>query len=328
MTNLTLPGYSDARPAAAAALRRRNAVFVVKLTVSLVLLGAVASGTDLLAAGALLAGFSPSAALAAILCLMGVTVVSALRWWLVIRTIDAPQPFRRILALMFVGSFFTQMLPTSIGGDAVRIWQLTRHGVAADRAFIGVILERVSGLVALVLMVVGGVLWLGEILPTTLRLLLLASLPGLLAALVLLCWLDRLPEGLRRMPLLGRGLRVMADMAVDARRVSLAPVLSLALLSLSAAAQVFSVLAFFFLAQGLGLALSLVETFAVVPAVILITFLPVSFAGWGVRETASILMFAAVGLGGDAALALSVLFGLALILAGLPGLPLWLRRIR
>ncbi|NIA72336.1 flippase-like domain-containing protein [Pelagibius litoralis] len=318
-------------PGTAAPEKRRSSGFalVAKLLVSLILLAAIARSIDLSAVGTLLLALSPLAAVAAVLSLVGIAVVSALRWWLVMGAIGTPQPLGRVLGLMFVGSFFTQMLPTSVGGDAVRIWQLSRHGVAMDRAFIGVMLERISGLLALVLMVVGGVFWLGEGLsPAALQYILLASLPVLLAGLFLLCCLDRLPPSLQARPLIGGGLRLLAAMAADTRRVLLAPGLSLLLLLLSAAAQVFSILAFFFLARGLGLDLGLPAVLAVVPAIILITFLPISFAGWGVREGASIAMLGAVGLNGDQAVALSVVFGLALILAGLPGCWLWLRNNR
>jgi len=315
-----------AGPATAAPKRAGGFALAVKLLVSLALLALVARSIDLETVGGLVLALSPAAALAAVLSLAAIAVVSALRWGLVIGAIGSPQPLARVLSLMFVGSFFTQMLPTSVGGDAVRIWRLSRHGVAVDRAFIGVMLERISGLLALVLMVVGGVLWLGPALsPPALGYFLLASLPVLLAGLGLLCCLDCLPRGLQDLPVAGRALRLLAEMAADARRVLLAPGLSLVLLLLSAAAQFLSILAFYFLAEGLGLKLDFAAACAVVPAVILITFVPVSFAGWGVREGASIVMLGAVGLSGDQAVALSVLFGLALILAGLPGLGLWLR---
>ncbi len=314
----------EARSSASSPLRRRVAL-LAKLAVSLALLALVARSIDLEAVGGLIAGLSPVAGAAAVASLAAIAVVSALRWWLVIGAIGPAQPFARILGLMFVGSFFTQMLPTSIGGDAVRIWLLSRHGVPAERAFIGVMLERITGLVALVLMVAGGVVWLADALsPPVLAYVLLACLPILFAGLAVLCLLDRLPPGLWKLPLVAPILRLLAAMAGDARQVLLAPRLSLILLALSAVAQLCSILAFYALAVGLGLTLPLAAASAVVPAIILITFLPVSFAGWGVREGASIAMLAAVGLGADQAVTLSVLFGLGSILAGLPGLAVWL----
>ncbi|MEQ8354225.1 MAG: lysylphosphatidylglycerol synthase transmembrane domain-containing protein [Kiloniellaceae bacterium] len=305
-------------------------VLLLKLLISLGLLVLVGRAVDLQAVGGLLLALPLWAGLAAVLCLAGVSLVSALRWWLVMRSLGAALPLGRITALMFVGNFFTQVLPTSVGGDAVRIWLVTRRGVAFNQAFNGVILERATGLIVVVFMVAGGVFWLGGLVDqAAIRLALLAALPLLLGALTLLCLLDRLPASLAlsaaALPLAGAALNLLAVMAGDARRVLLAQPLSLYLLLLSLAAQVFAVLAVLALAQGLGLSLSLVEALAVVPAVILITFVPLSFAGWGIREGAAVVMFGFVGVAADQAVAVSVLFGLGLLVAGLPGCVLWVK---
>jgi hypothetical protein len=62
-----------------------------------------------------------------------------------------------------------------------------------------------------------------------------------------------------------------------------------------------------------------------VPAIVLITFFPLSFAGWGVREGAAVVLLGFAGLAADEALAVSVLLGLGSLAAGLPGCLLWLR---
>ncbi len=330
-----LPGQSPvaARRGSGSGLGRYGAL-AVKLLVSLGLLALLARAVDLRSVAGLLLGLPLWAALGAVAGMLGVTLASALRWWLILRALGTPLPLARATELMFIGTFFTQVLPTSVGGDAVRIWQVTRLGVPFKRAFTGVTLERVSGLLALVLMVAGGVVWLGDSLgPPALRWLLLAALPGLLAGLTLLCLLDRLPAGLRRrleaLPLLGPHLDRLTGLtdvlAVDGRRVLLSQPLSLYLLLLSAAAQVCSVLTVLALARGFALELGWTEALAVVPAIILITFIPLSFAGWGVREGASVIMLGAVGIGAGQALAISVLFGLALLAAVLPGCVLWLK---
>lgn len=320
----------DSGGAAAVDGSRRRWALAVKLLISLGLLAVIGHSVDISTVAALLLDLPLWAGLAAVAGMAGVTLASALRWWLILGAIDTPLPLGRAAALMFIGSFFTQVLPTSVGGDAVRVWQATREGLPLRRAFIGVTLERISGLIAVVLMVTWGVLWLGNVIePMALRLLLLASLPALLAGLALLCLLDRLPAALagrlRRLPLLGTLLDLLAAMAVDSRRVLLSGPMSLNLLLLSAAAQIFSVLTVLALAQGFGLALTWAEALAVVPAIILITFIPLSFAGWGVREGASVVLLGFVGVGADHALAISVLFGLALLTATLPGCLLWLK---
>lgn len=300
---------------------RRALLLTAKVVVSVGLLAAVVAASDLAALATLLARLQPAYALAAVLLLMGIAVVSGLRWWVVGRLIGAPLPLASCVPLMFIGSFFTQVLPTSVGGDAVRILLGAQRGLSYGKAFNGVMLERASGLLALVLMVAGGVLWLGaRIEPAALRYLLLAALPGLLVVLAALCCLDCLP-----LPApLARVARHFLSLAGDARRVLLAPGESTLLLLLSAAAQLFSVAAVLALARGLGLPLAGADALALVPAIILITFFPLSFAGWGVREGASVVMLGFAGIGADEAIAVSVTFGLAVLVAGLPGMAFWL----
>ncbi|HEY9538811.1 MAG TPA: lysylphosphatidylglycerol synthase domain-containing protein, partial [Kiloniellaceae bacterium] len=122
--------------------------------------------------------------------------------------------------------------------------------------------------------------------------------------------------------------RPFLALAGDARRVLLTPATSLALLLLSALAQLLTVGATYLLAQGLGLPLAFADCLALMPAVVLITFFPLSLAGWGVREGAAVLLLGVAGLAADAALAVSVLFGLGMLAAGLPGCFLWLRSRR
>ena len=106
-------------PAAPPAVKRPGALRLLaiglKLLVSVGLLVAVVAASDLQAIAALLVRVDPGAALLAILSLAGISLVSGLRWWLVGRAIGAPLPLRDCIALLFVGSFFTQVLPTSIG---------------------------------------------------------------------------------------------------------------------------------------------------------------------------------------------------------------------
>ena len=77
-------------------------------------------------------------------------------------------------------------------------------------------------------------------------------------------------------------------------------------------------------ATGLQLGLSVWDCLALFPAVILVTLIPISFAGWGIREGAKVALFAFAGLTADTTLALSLAFGVALLAASLPGCAWWL----
>jgi len=80
----------------------------------------------------------------------------------------------------------------------------------------------------------------------------------------------------------------------------------------------------YFLALALGIQVSPVVTMVLVPPVMLIASVPISIAGWGLRESAMVAAFGFVGVAEGDAFVLSILFGLANIVASLPGGLIWL----
>ena len=78
------------------------------------------------------------------------------------------------------------------------------------------------------------------------------------------------------------------------------------------------------LAAGLEIEISFLDCFFLVPPVILAMTLPISIAGWGVREGAMIVALGLIGVSQESALVLSILFGLGITLAALPGGVIWL----
>jgi hypothetical protein len=78
------------------------------------------------------------------------------------------------------------------------------------------------------------------------------------------------------------------------------------------------------LALGLGLDVTLLDCLTLVPPVMLIMTIPISIGGWGVRETAMVSLFGLIGVPGEGAFALSVVFGLTGIAVAIPGGIIWL----
>ena len=74
----------------------------------------------------------------------------------------------------------------------------------------------------------------------------------------------------------------------------------------------------------LGVAVKLTDCLIIIPPVVLIMMLPISIAGWGLREGAMVVGFGLVGVAPSDALAISVCCGLASVITGLPGGLLWL----
>lgn len=293
----------------------------IKVAVSAGLLFALARGLDLHELRRVFAQIPLWAFLLGCLAFGLQTLVLAWRWHIVMAALGAPLAYARLLPIMFIGIFFNQVLPTSFGGDALRMWHAYRAGVRHDAAILGVLLERISGIIGLALMVAAGTWYLWTALDDPwLRLVLLAALPATLAGTLLLMALDRLPGRWRHWRVLKGFLRVSSDL----RRIVFMPRYAVPLLLLSLLGNALAALSVYAFALGLNLPLSAWDCLALVPAAVLAMLIPISFAGWGLREVAMIVLLGYLGVTADVALALSIAFGLALIAASLPGCGLWL----
>ncbi|SFV59233.1 hypothetical protein MNB_SM-4-1688 [hydrothermal vent metagenome] len=96
-------------------------------------------------------------------------------------------------------------------------------------------------------------------------------------------------------------------------------------ISISVIVHLFSVLTMYGLSLALGLDLSFQTLLIAVPPVFLLTIIPISLAGWGVREGAMVGVFMLIGADQTKVLAMSILYGLLLILSAAPGTYFWIK---
>lgn len=263
----------------------------------------------------------PVALAAAGLLLFAVVVLGAVRWRLVAASLGVALPIATTTRLSFEGLFFSQALPSTIGGDAVRAFRAARLGLPVRDVVHSVILDRVIGLVGLLALVAIGLPALAVRMPDFEGAGLLVLLTVAIGGAAGLLGLGMLPDRLRRLRLVA----MSAALSEAAWQVLRAPFTAGSTLLVSITIHVLTVVAVALLAAGLDAPIGLVDCFLVVPASLLAAAVPISIAGWGVRESAMMGGFALLGVGDAAdALALSVLFGAMLIVTSLPGGVLWL----
>ena len=222
----------------------------------------------------------------------------------------------------FVGLWFNQVLPSSLGGDVVKVAVLNPP-LGLSLAIRAAILDRVSGFVFLMVAVTLGLPFYAG---------LLAAQPGLALALSILsitCLAALVPCTLVARHLIARRhvgpkltsiLQVFADLWAFHRGMPLwRQVWTSALVHCNGIA------AYALIGTSLGYVFDLFTFALIVPLVFLIALVPVSFAGWGVREAGAVWLFGLTGMPAEKAIAMSVGFGLLLIVAALPGLLLLAR---
>lgn len=245
-------------------------------------------------------------------------LVSALRYVYVARALGGDLSWTRSLRAHFVGLWFNQVLPTGLGGDVVKI-ALLRRDLGLGLAVRAAALDRVSGLALLMFSIVVLLFayqqLLGDVgLTIALGVLAAGSLLalGLLAALA-----DPLRRRFPRISWIGHGLELLDNIKRFRRGRPL-----FEQIWTSSIVHVNGIVSFALIGRALGVDLDMLAYFLLVPLILLIALIPVSMAGWGLREAGALSLFSLVGVPGEQAVALSVLFGVLLVVAGIPGLAL------
>lgn len=297
----------------------------IKAAVTLSLLGWLLHRIDLAPLLARVGSLDPALSLAAVALMMAQLLLTGWRWALIARTIGAPLTREATIRLTLIGQFFNQTLPSAIGGDAVRAWLAQREGMSLAKAVSGVFADRVVALLLLVAIVAATLPAFYARVPAPELRLSVAALCGATAAgvAVLLAFGPALSRLLQR----HRWTKALGQLADDLRLV---------LTSHNAAAVIGSaivvhlgvVTSVWLVARALAIEVGLLDCVVLVPPIVLITTLPISIAGWGVRESATVVGFGFVGVAPVDAVALSVVFGLVQIVIGLPGGAIWMLQRR
>lgn len=244
--------------------------------------------------------------------------VASCRWRLIMERLGFHAPRLFYLRSYFKGIFFNQGLPSSIGGDGIRILDCSRLG-SAKEAFFGVFIDRIVGLAGLLLLNIAALLMSHHLLPPQVKYSLLLILAALTIGLLLLFFLRNFSffaEG-KYLGFLGSLSERYFQVYSSAGAISLQ-------LGLSILIHLLAISAFFLNGLAVGLDFPLQVYLTLVPPVVLLTILPISLAGWGVREGAMVGFFLLVGADKTKVLALSLLSGLTMLASSLPGLVIYL----
>ena len=248
--------------------------------------------------------------------------VGVLRWRVIGAECGAPLGTRQAMRFNLIGAFFNQTLPSSIGGDAVRLWLVARGGAGWRAATYSIFVDRAIGLIALAIIIVASLPWsynlIGDAAGRSALLFVdLAALAGGVGFLVL----GRLPW-----PWLKRwwGTHHLHACSVIANRVIFSRKHGPAIAVLSLLVHVLAVVIAWCVVQSIAAPVVFGQIFQLVPPVMLITMLPISIAGWGVREATMGLAFGYAGLMANEGVNVSLLFGAVSFIVGAFGGLVWI----
>lgn len=305
----------------------KHVLMAVKLLVSAALLAYLFSTTDL---AALLRRVRTGDLLllgVAVIFYVGMMGLATWRWRVLLAAQGYPAPLRRLTASYLIATFFNNFLPSNVGGDVIRVRDGSRLTGSTTASLAIVAIDRVLGLLALYVLALSA--WL--LAPREVR-----DLPGAAPALAALgvgfaiaaFLFFRVGTARRLVAASGLGQHdwvrqrfetVQAAVQVYRERLVSVWVAFCASLVLQAAAVFY----FFFVAHSLAIDLPLGAAFVIIPLCFLVQTVPISFNGWGVRESLFIVYFGQIGLSRDSALAFSLVGAGLTVVLSLSGAAMW-----
>lgn len=252
--------------------------------------------------------------------------VMILRWVLLLRASRSSIGVRSAASIYLVSSFVGGFLPAGVGADAARAYSLGRHTAEPGEAIASVTVDRLLGLLSLLVLGVLGVLIWSQSVSLGLRQTVLWL--GMLAALGAagLFWADQvlrgmLPDRWQRSTHGARLLR-LAD-ALGRYRHRRGALLSVFLLSIGV--QLLRIAQAWLLGQGLGIDVGFAYYLVFMPIGLIMLLLPISVSGFGLPQGVIVWLLQPEGVAQPLAFALSTLIVLSGIAGNLPGAWLYLR---
>jgi uncharacterized membrane protein YbhN (UPF0104 family) len=302
---------------------RRWIVLAMKLAISGGLLYWAFRSVDLAAVASHFARID-AAWIATALAVLAVQIaVAGQRWAWIADKLGAPLPGARAVRYSAIAAFFNQALPSTVGGDAMRVWLLGRGDRHWKRAIYSVIVDRIAGVGFLAAIVAACLPWSLDLIAapagrSAVFVIGLGGVAGIAAGLVL--------GGLRPGERIAawRPVRFAIEIAQAARTALVDRSRGVAIAALSIVIHFLTVGAVWCLARSIAPAPNALNMLILIPPVMLISMIPVSIGGWGIREGAMVVAFGYAGVEPSQALAVSVLFGGSSLVMGAVGGALWI----
>jgi glycosyltransferase 2 family protein len=246
--------------------------------------------------------------LGALVATLADRVMMAWKWRMLLQGLGVHRRLKEVIRIYFVGTFYGSFLPTGVGGDVIRVFQVggTREDLGAATA--SVIMERAIGLIASALLVVGCLWFLVDREHTDLRRLLVGVALALVLGVGGLAWLlhGRLPARLARI-------------AAVFRRYANQPALLGRFFGLSFVEQFLPVVTCYAIGRALDYPVTFGMFVLIIPITLFFARIPISIDGLGVTEALYVLLFSRAGLDPTQSFALAMIGRVVMLCAVLPG---------
>ncbi len=242
-----------------------------------------------------------------------------IRWFLFMKALNFKAPIGQVCRYFFIGLFCNLFLPTSIGGDLVKAYGLSRGAGQKPKVYASVVLDRLSGfaglvIIALVAYFIGGKIIDAPsvIVPISVLTVLSLAVGGMLFNKPVYNFFCRI---FLKMP---RFHKALMDMHADVLLMKGKKRTGIGCIFISCGVQILSAYMYYLIAVALHQQVHLLHFMIFTPIIAAVSFLP-SIGGLGFREGGWVYLLGKVGISGSIAMSLSLIGFLFVILVGLAG---------
>ncbi|MDP3921357.1 MAG: lysylphosphatidylglycerol synthase transmembrane domain-containing protein [Candidatus Omnitrophota bacterium] len=254
--------------------------------------------------------------------------LTAYKWQLLIEAKGEKVGYRHLLWSVWVSNFLGSFLPATAGGDAVRMYSLGASSGRHAEAVSSVAMDRITGAVSMMVAAFVGALWAAIVWGRNEVLIVMAAPAFAVAAMVAFLIVpglqnlaDKILNRFNAFPgikLIREAYSALCDYKEHGRILGV--VFALALMN-----QLMRVLIVWSLAKSTSMSLSFADCAILVPPALLVSMLPISIAGWGVREGALVYFLNIAGAAAPAIFAVALLMRLLIGIGNLPGVFMYLK---
>jgi uncharacterized membrane protein YbhN (UPF0104 family) len=259
---------------------------------------------------------------AAVATMLAGIVLSAWRWQEVLLVFHARVSIRTLTGHHLAGQFVGNVLPSTIGGDVLRVTRAAKTIGSTSTAFASVVLERLSGMLALPLLVVVGFAVKPSLLDADHAWFALVVAGLTLGVLALILVAAGHPGIAGRFATNENWTRFIGAVFQGIDRGRRDPRRILGVLAAAITYQMTIIATYLLIFAALDAHVSVAAAFAFVPAVSMLQALPISFGGLGVREGALVLFRHGLGVTSGVATTAGLLWYGSLVIVSMLGAPI------
>jgi uncharacterized protein (TIRG00374 family) len=243
-------------------------------------------------------------------------VLSAWRWQRVFAVFDRHVSLRTLLNHYLAGQFVGNVLPSTIGGDVLRVSRAAKTTGTSDVAFASVVIERLSGFVALPLLSLLGFALEPSLIEIDRSWIALMIAGATVAALVIILFVAASPHLAGRFAKHDNWMRFIGAVHVGVDRIRREPRRAISVLIAAIAYQLAVLISVYCAIHALGVSLPNGAVLAFLPAVAAAQALPISLSGLGIREGLLVILLHPLGVPTGKAIGIGLLwYGMTLVIS-------------